>query len=334
MYKRFSLTEIQEIKNNLVQNLVYLMQKEKIYDFKSFLKYSFAKGDEVYYFARSYPTFRMSKQWEDYQFIDEKEKIELHIPKENFPTFAWLVKRYLTKRWQHAPSKSIVMILADAFAQGEHNKIFDKPYLVYDIETSSDLTDLKKTGFYLGYAMEPDDTQKMQYEYIAQQDIKQFVQKMLDFDWYIIGFNNIWFDNVVSVYNAGLSETELQKINEKSLDLFLFVRNLTGKRIWLNKIAQALVSIEKTLDVGTQWDQLWTKYLQTWDKNHLEEFKKYCKNDVKMTALVMLYMLHYKKISIDGEEYSYTLEDFISLAHKPREKAKETTKHIEKSMFA
>jgi hypothetical protein len=54
---------------------------------------------------------------------------------------------------------------------------------------------------------------------------------MLDFDGYIIGFNSIAFDNIVSVYNVGLQEDDIKKINEKSIDLFLFVRAMTGKRL-------------------------------------------------------------------------------------------------------
>jgi len=46
---------------------------------------------------------------------------------------------------------------------------------------------------------------------------------------------------------VGGTEEDIQKINEKSIDLFLFVRAMTGKRIGLNKIAEALVSISKTL---------------------------------------------------------------------------------------
>jgi type IV secretory pathway VirB4 component len=91
------------------------------------------------------------------------------------------------------------------------------------------------------------------------------------------------------------------------------------------------VAIEKTLDVGAQGDNLRKQYKNTGDKQYLDEFKSYCKNDVKMTALVMLYMLHYKKIFIDGEEHNYTIDQFIKLASKPREKIQEATK--EKSIF-
>lgn len=60
------------------------------------------------------------------------------------------------------------------------------------------------------------------------------------------------FDNPVVTYAAGGTDEDLAAINAKSLDLFLFVRNMTGKRIGLNKISQALVDVEKTLDVGAE----------------------------------------------------------------------------------
>ncbi|HBB04163.1 TPA: hypothetical protein DCZ39_04705 [Patescibacteria group bacterium] len=70
---------------------------------------------------------------------------------------------------------------------------------------------------------------------------------MLDFDGYIVGFNSIAFDNMVSIYNVGGSDDDIKKLNAKSIDLFLFVQAMTGKRLGLNKIAAALVNVTKTL---------------------------------------------------------------------------------------
>jgi len=33
------------------------------------------------------------------------------------------------------------------------------------------------------------------------------------------------------------------------------------------------------------------------DLEALEEFKKYCKNDVRMTMLIFLYFMHFQKLS-------------------------------------
>jgi hypothetical protein len=52
---------------------------------------------------------------------------------------------------------------------------------------------------------------------------------------------------MVSVYTVGGGEDDIKKLNEKSIDLFLFVRAMTGKRLGLNKIAEALVNVSKTL---------------------------------------------------------------------------------------
>jgi hypothetical protein len=50
--------------------------------------------------------------------------------------------------------------------------------------------------------MEENEPGKMTYSCIMMENLKDFVQKMLDFDGYIIGYNQIYFDNPVSVYNA------------------------------------------------------------------------------------------------------------------------------------
>ena len=69
---------------------------------------------------------------------------------------------------------------------------------------------------------------------------------------------------------------------------------------------------------------LWKKFQETGDKKALEEFKKYCKNDVRMTALVLLYLLHYQKIFMDGEEIGFGINDLI-------EKGKHEVKEVKNS---
>ena len=52
-------------------------------------------------------------------------------------------------------------------------------------------------------------------------------------------------------------------------------------------------------------------YLVTGDKKLLEAVKKSCKNDVKMTLLLFLYLLKYKKLYDEGEEITFTDEDIL-----------------------
>ncbi|MDR0860917.1 MAG: hypothetical protein LBO09_08345 [Candidatus Peribacteria bacterium] len=50
----------------------------------------------------------------------------------------------------------------------------------------------------------------------------------------------------------------------------------------------------------------------------LETLKSYCENDVVMTTLLFFYLLHFKKIYLDGEEYLYDIPKFLAYA-KPFE---------------
>ncbi|MDR0860918.1 MAG: hypothetical protein LBO09_08350 [Candidatus Peribacteria bacterium] len=76
---------------------------------------------------------------------------------------------------------------------------------------------------------------------------------MLNFDGYIVGFNQIYFDNPVSVYNVNMDAVAtaeaIKTLNEKSIDLYLFVRTLTGRRnLGLNRLATDLVGESKNLE--------------------------------------------------------------------------------------
>ena len=72
---------------------------------------------------------------------------------------------------------------------------------MYDIETSLIGSRLEDVEFYIGYSMEEDGDGKMQYDCILQENLNDFVEKMLNFDGYIVGFNQIYFDNPVCIYN-------------------------------------------------------------------------------------------------------------------------------------
>jgi hypothetical protein len=169
--------------------------------------------------------------------------------------------------------------------------------------------------------MAPGD-QKMDYKYIWQDDLQSFAQKLLDFDGYIIWFNSFAFDNPITMKQWWFGEEELQIINKKSLDIFYFIRNITWKRIGLNKISEAFIWIKKTLESGAEWEVLRKKYKDTGDEQFLNEFKQYCKNDVRMTTFVLLYLLHFKKVFIEWEEKTFEITDFVKLA-KPKDNIKE-----------
>jgi len=98
-------------------------------------------------------------------------------------------------------------------------------------------------------------------------------------------------------YNCGYSKEEIEILNGKSIDLFLFVRHLLQRRMSLNKLGSALVGAKKTLDSGLEGIALRKKYKDEGDEKAYTQFKKYCKNDVTMTHLILLYFLKYQKLS-------------------------------------
>ena len=325
MYKRFSLDELKTVQNTFVNNFYTILKKEHCQLANDFFKKIFREGDEIYYMYRGDFTFRFQNTGKEYVLMDEKQKIQIVLDEQGKRDFNTLIKNFVLKKEKITWQKSIEQILLDEFTTGTYSTIWWKPYLVYDIETNTDISNLKDTKFLLAYAMYPTTDNKMTYEYIDQAWLKAFVQKMLDFDWYIVGFNSIAFDNIVSVYNAGGTEDDIKKINEKSIDLFLFIWAMTGKRLWLNKIAEALVNVSKTLSSWAEWEILYKKYVENNDLDALEEFKKYCKNDVRMTALIFIYLMHFKKLFIEGEEITFTLDDLIE---KSRQEVKSTTNHM------
>lgn len=312
MYKKFTLDEIKSVKNDFMINLSSVIKRERCQSVNDFVKLTFREWNQVCFMNRQNMIFRAVKNEDSFSFFDEKEKIELFLPFEDRPKLQSLFIRFLQKKSGIVWQKTIEQILFDGVKDWEFSNILDKPYLVYDIETTIwDWNNMKSYEFLLAYAMYPDGENKMKYDYIAKDDIKDFVQKLLDFDWYIIWFNSFFFDNPVSVYNAGFGDEELEIINKKSLDIFLFIQNMTKRRLWLNKLSESLIGVTKTLDSWAEGEVLWKQYLETWDESFLEEFKKYCKNDVRMTAFVLFYLLHFKKIYIDWEDYVYDIETFV-----------------------
>jgi hypothetical protein len=153
---------------------------------------------------------------------------------------------------------------------------------------------------------------------------------MLDFDGYIIGYNQIYFDNPVSVYNAWLWKKEVEILNEKSLDLYVFFTQLTGKRMWLNKVSDSLVWVKKTLDSWADVESLWKEWKSSNDNKILKKIQEYCKNDVRMTALVLLYLLHFQKVDMDNEYYIFDTQKFIELT-RPTEKKSVENKNVKKN---
>lgn len=333
MYKNFSLDEIKNVKNNFIPHLYSIIKKEKCQWINDLVKIIFREWKQVYFFEKWDPFFKIVDKWENLELSDEIEKIQLTVPMNDKWKLQDLLKWYIIKKERQLWQKTIEEILFDEFKSWAYNTINGKPYIVYDIETTVWVWEnLDTFKFLLAYSMTPWES-KMDYEYVDIDSLWMFAKKLVDFDGYVIWFNSFAFDNPITIKQWWLTNKDLEILNKKSLDIFYFIWNISWKRIWLNKLSDALIWIQKTLWSWAEWEVLRQEYQKTWDTKFLEEFKKYCKNDVRMTAFVLLYLLHFKKIFIEWNELTFSIEDFIKNAKPKNEIKNEEKSFITKSIF-
>ena len=170
----------------------------------------------------------------------------------------------------------------------------------------------------IGYVIDSFDFEKWEtpkYKYINQKNLDKFVEYLVNYDGYIVWYNNIAFDNQVIVYNSSFDNKEeiIKKINEKSLDLFEVCNKIFRKKLWLNTVATKIVGISKSLSSWAEGEELLKLYEKTKEQKILTKVKNYCKNDVKMTLAILLYLLFNWEISYQWEEIKVLPEDLIKL---------------------
>ncbi len=336
MYKKFTIEELSTIQNNLIPHLHTVIQREKCQWVNDFFKIAFREWNEVMYFDRWNPLITIQLIDNQIHITDEVDNIQIQVPANEKGELNRLMIRYISKKQRQVWQKTIEQILMDAFVEWKFYDILWKPYLVYDIETaliSWEVSEKNFPEYYLWFSLEETEPGKMTYSCIMKEDLWKFVQKMIDFDWYIIWYNQIYFDNPVSVYNVWLTQKEVEILNEKSLDLYVFFMQLTGKRMWLNKVSDSLVWVRKTLDSWADVESLWKERIASNDNKILKKIQEYCKNDVRMTALVLLYLLHFKKVDIDNEDYTFTTDEFIKLSIPTNKKDIESSTIRADSLF-
>lgn len=285
---------------------------------KSFLDTFFTEEqDRVYFFEGNKPSMRRYKLPEgQYRVIDEKEAIEVILSSDDITLLHNILKNTQALKTVSQTNKSLLDQLFEQFLAGARTTILDKPYLVYDIETTFTGNNITDQHFEMAYYISTDDQHTQddfRYHYIDAGGARSFCDLLLGYDGYIIWYNQIWFDNPVLATNAWYGEEEIRILNEKSIDPFLFLRELTGKRMSLNNVASALISTGKTLSSGKEGEMLLQQYKKTWDKATLQKVKNYCKNDVHITFGVFLYLLSYNALHVEDKSYPYDLAMLMTL---------------------
>ncbi|HYC34644.1 MAG TPA: ribonuclease H-like domain-containing protein [Candidatus Paceibacterota bacterium] len=123
----------------------------------------------------------------------------------------------------------------------------------------------------------------------------------------LVTFNGDYFDiPLLNKYYGG----DLTKI--KSLDLLTEVKKSLGRRVGLGNIAEA------TLGVGKSANGL--EAVKWWKEGNIEDIRKYCIQDVKVTKEVYEYALKNGKLKYkDGETVKEINIDASSWETKPEE---------------
>lgn len=326
MYKKFSVEQLKKIKTTCFESILTAMKKEGIPYFKKFLKTLEKNWSSTTYFSKSYPILRIEHK-DKHTIYDEKEKIKIELSNDEINELHNTLKNQKKLDRMMKKNKSMLETLWEEFQSGEYNTIWDKPYLVYDIETTFATKNLKKAKFIIAYLISTENW-STNFKYIWPNSCEKLYQYLLDFNGYIIGYNNIAFDNPVTAYNAWWTKEEIEKINKKSIDPFLFLWNITWKRRSLNKVSQSLIWLTKTLESWQEAEVLYNKYLETNNEQYMKELKKYCKNDVKMTLLVLMYLLKYKRIYNEWSEQQFTIQDLILHGNDKKKQNNNTAKSI------
>lgn len=320
MYKKFSLPQLATLSTGFFTNLQTVVAKQKYTYFKEFVSACVAQGDRRYFFEANSPFFRFQKLPNaQYRFVDEKEKIELVVGEEELAQLHTLLMdkhRVVSMQKQ----KTIDQQLFEEYQQGAYRTIAGKPYLVYDIETTYGATAYNKQFFEMWYALDTaqEDEKASQFYYVDESNVHKFCDHLLAYDGWLIGYNHIGFDNPVILKHAWYSDAEIASLNQKSIDPFLFLYWLTGRRMSLNSVASSLISVGKTLASWKEGMQLLKEYKETGDKKTLEKVKAYCKNDVYITHGVLLYFLKYQQLNVDESQYTFSLDDLVVYGKGPQ----------------
>ncbi|MFZ2189740.1 MAG: ribonuclease H-like domain-containing protein [Candidatus Magasanikiibacteriota bacterium] len=159
--------------------------------------------------------------------------------------------------------------------------------VVLDIETIGDIRDFDNLKVTVVSIYEYENNK---YQSFLENELGQ-LWPILEKAERIIGYNSEHFDlPILDKYYAG----DLMKFPH--LDLLKVVRESTGSRFKLNDLVKATLQMEKSAD-GLQ-AQTW------WQEGKIDEIKKYCEQDVKVTMELYEYgrknkMLYYNTLTGD-----------------------------------
>jgi len=127
------------------------MKKEKIMHFKQFISTITKTGKNTTYFERSKPIIRFQKNNTGVIIYEEVEKTQLELTEEEIIELHGFLKDQKKVDRLMKKNKSMMEQLRDEFTEGKYQTINDKPFVVYDIETTFSNQNLKEAKFIIAY---------------------------------------------------------------------------------------------------------------------------------------------------------------------------------------
>ena len=157
-------------------------------------------------------------------------------------------------------------------------------YIVFDIETQKSFKEIDRSKIHLlkvsvvGLYDSATDT----YEAYEEKDMIKVDEKFRNAD-ALIGFNNIDFDMPVL---APYLFTPVQNLFQ--IDLLQEIQKVRGHRVTLQSVAEATLKMSKSGDgLGA---------IEMFKEGRIDELKKYCLDDVRITKEIYEYGVEKKKI--------------------------------------
>lgn len=170
--------------------------------------------------------------------------------------------------------------------------------IIFDIETIGDITDLSTMEITVVSIYEYEHDKYSSFERSELSKLWPILEKGSR----LIGYNSEHFDiPILNRYYPGDLTTF------PSLDLLKVIKDSIGRRLRLNDVAEATLDITKSAD-GLQ-------AMKWWKEGKIDEIKKYCEQDVKVTKEVYEFGKNNKQLfykSLTGEVLPFAV-NFDSL---------------------
>lgn len=317
MYKKMNLDDLLQVQTSLFERLVQLCVQQKHQFLKWLLKDIVADSERVFFIQQSKPTIGFYPlEDEALRLTDEVEHIELLMSADDVERLHNLLKN---KQTMITASKkdTVFQDLLKQFQTWTLSDFAGKPFLVYDIETTFDGRGGEQE-FAIAYAIDSslNHAEQLNDQYIDRDGLRSFAQQLLDYPGRIVWFNQISFDNPITMHQAWFDAAALAIVQAKSLDPFQLVRGMTWRRMSLQAMATALIDAGKTLSSGAEGQALLDTWFRDGNIRALEKVKEYCKNDVAITLGVFLYMIYYQSVDLDGKHLVLDSKAFIQYGSK------------------